>query len=163
MVVSLNSAANAWSVLRDSPRKALAWRAVRHGEDPSVALMLRGRRGPHSLMCIDRVQARAIAQTVRGLAAERSRAPGGAPGPCELHTVDLSWGERVGLAYAVLRGEPRRSDVWTAAYLKLGNEQELVLFELAARRERRAHSRLPLTLVDAMSFADELEATAKAS
>ena len=101
-----------------------------------------------------------IARTVRVLALERSRAPGAELAADELHAADLRLGQRLAAASAVLRGRPRRADVWIARYLRLQTGIELLLFELGSRCERRAHSQLPLSLADALALADELEAAA---
>jgi hypothetical protein len=74
----------------------------------------------------------------------------------------LGFGGRLAAAWRALWGEPRHADVWAVHYLRFETGLECLLLVLAGRRERRAHSELPLTLPGALRLADELDAAATA-
>jgi hypothetical protein len=149
--------ANAWAVAWNRSRNSIAYRVriIERPEQPCVGLILRGRQGPHSIICISVQDARRLADDVKQAANKRGQMEGS--DLSHLHDRELTTGDRLRRAWSILRGAARVADVWVVHYMLLRSGTELVMIELGTRRERKAHARLPLTLGDAADLAEEMD------
>lgn len=157
----VNNAANALAVLRQRPRAVSAYR-IRPVTDPDgkyLILALAGSRGMHSHVHLPPGDALKLARQIEHALDPEHVSASSPPSAdvSELHDRDLTLGERIAAAWSLLRGVPRRADVWAVRHLKFHTGREMVIFVLASRRERNAHTELPLITWDARALGRELK------